>query len=79
MKFARMISLTLGAIVALTSCTQSEPIASPKQTIKIGGSSEAYPMMKIFTEAYAAEKKTLNLNFFSPVKPVGEFKGSKMA
>lgn len=77
MKFARMISLTLGAIVALTSCTQSEPIASPKQTIKIGGSSEAYPMMKIFAEAYAAEKENIQFRFLQPSQTSGGVQGVK--
>ncbi len=77
MKFAGMIRLAVGAMLVLTSCTQSEPIKSDRQTIKIGGSNEAYKVMEIFTEAYKAEKETIEFKFFQPSQTSGGVQGVK--
>jgi phosphate transport system substrate-binding protein len=81
MKFAWIGGLLVGAMLVLTSCTQSEPIKGDRQTIrqtiKIGGSSEAYEVMEILTAAYAAEKKTIEFQFFQPSQTSGGVQGVK--
>ncbi len=77
MKFAGMIRLAVVGMLVLTSCTQSEPIAFERQTIKIGGSSEAYKMMEIFTDAYAAETNTVEFKFLQPSQTSGGVQGVK--
>lgn len=80
MKFAWIGGLLVGAMLVLTSCTQSEPIKSDRQTIKIGGSSEAYEVMEILTEAYAAEKEAkqaIEFEFFPPSQTSGGVQGVK--
>jgi phosphate transport system substrate-binding protein len=77
MKFAWIGGLLVGAMLALTSCTQSEPIKGDRPTIKIGGSSEAYEVMEILTEAYAADKEAIEFKFFQPSQTSGGVQGVK--
>lgn len=77
MKFVWISGLVVGAMLVLTSCTQSEPITGDRQTIKIGGSSEAYEVMEILTEAYAAEKKTIDFKFLQSSQTSGGVQGVK--
>ncbi len=77
MKFAGMIRLAVVGMLVLTSCTQSEPIAFDRQTIKIGGSNEAYKVIEIFTEAYTAEKETIEFKFLQPSQTSGGVQGVK--
>lgn len=77
MKFVWIGGLVVGAMLVLTSCTQSEPIKGDRPTIKIGGSSEAYEVMKILTAAYAAEKEAIEFEFFQPSQTSGGVQGVK--
>jgi hypothetical protein len=63
-------------MVALTSCTESQPIQTTKETIKIGGSAEAYEVMEVLTEAYERRTETIQFEFLQvTVKPVADSKG----
>lgn len=77
MKCAWIGGLLVGATLVLTSCSQSEPIKGDRQTIKIGGSSEAYEVMEILTEAYAAKTEAIEFEFFQPSQTSGGVQGVK--
>ena len=60
MKVGWMGLMAVGTIVCLTSCTGRQQI-NTTETITIGGSSEAYEVMEVLTDAY--QEKTKNIQF----------------
>lgn len=77
MKFVWIGLMTLGAMMALTSCTESQPINTTKETITIGGSAEAYEVMEVLTEAYEAEAETIQFKFRNSSQSSGGIQGVK--
>ncbi len=77
MKVRSLLITLMGILTAATfsSCTPSSSPVSPKAKIKIGGSSEGYPVLKILAEAY--ENEEIEINFAPSSQSSGGIAGVK--